>query len=223
MLIYHGSPNIIEKPIYGKGKPYNDYGLGFYCTENIELAKEWACSETSDGYANTYEFNIKDMHVLNLNDSNYNILHWLTLLITNRDFRITNPIAKDAKQYLIDNFSINTASYDVIIGYRADDSYFAFAEDFLNNTISVKKLSLAMKLGNLGEQVVLMSKKAFNNLKFIEAVPAERSKYFLLKSKRDSEARKAYLTSNRKPSYSVDELYILDIMRQGVKNNDSRL
>lgn len=223
MRIYHGSPNIIEKPIYGKGKPYNDYGLGFYCTENIELAKEWACSETADGYANTYELNLNDMHVLNLNDSNYNILHWLTLLITNRDFRITNPIAKDAKQYLIDNFSINTAYYDVIIGYRADDSYFAFAEDFLNNTISVKKLASAMKLGNLGEQIVLMSKKAFNSLKFIEAVPAERSKYFRLKSKRDSEARKAYLTSNRKPSYSADELYMLDIMRQGVKNNDSRL
>ena len=41
MILYHGSKDIIEKPIYGQGKKYNDYGLGFYCTDNIELAKEW--------------------------------------------------------------------------------------------------------------------------------------------------------------------------------------
>ena len=42
MRIYHGSKDIIKIPLYGYGKKYNDYGLGFYCTENIELAKEWA-------------------------------------------------------------------------------------------------------------------------------------------------------------------------------------
>ena len=45
MIIYHGSKNIITKPEFGKGNIANDYGLGFYCTENIELAKEWACSD----------------------------------------------------------------------------------------------------------------------------------------------------------------------------------
>ena len=25
--IYHGSVNIVEKPVFGAGKPYNDYGL----------------------------------------------------------------------------------------------------------------------------------------------------------------------------------------------------
>ena len=42
MKIYHGSINIIEKPIYGYGSPYNDYGLGFYCTQEKEKAMEWA-------------------------------------------------------------------------------------------------------------------------------------------------------------------------------------
>ena len=55
LIIYHGSPEIREHPEFGGGKPYNDYGLGFYCTEHIELAKEWACSEGVDGYANRYE------------------------------------------------------------------------------------------------------------------------------------------------------------------------
>ena len=26
--IYHGSDHIIETPVFGEGKPYNDYGQG---------------------------------------------------------------------------------------------------------------------------------------------------------------------------------------------------
>ena len=48
--IYHGSDHIIEQPVQGEGKVHNDYGRGFYCTEHVELAKEWACSADNDGY-----------------------------------------------------------------------------------------------------------------------------------------------------------------------------
>lgn len=40
-MIYHGSDHIIERPEFGYGKTYNDYGTGFYCTENPNMAKEW--------------------------------------------------------------------------------------------------------------------------------------------------------------------------------------
>jgi hypothetical protein len=223
MRIYHGSKERIEKPEYGKGKTYNDYGLGFYCTENIEMAKEWSCGEDHDGYANIYEIDTTGLKILNLNADNFTILHWLTVLLKNRSFRLTNQIAKDAKEYLLEHFSIDISSYDVIIGYRADDSYFSFAEDFLNNAISVKKLEKAMRLGNLGEQFVLISPLAFERIQFIDAEKAPRSKYYVLKSNRDKAARFEYLNSNRKHSYGQDELYMLDIMRQGVKPNDSRL
>ena len=49
-ILYHGSTEIVKNPLYGNGKMYNDYGQGFYCTEEIELAKEWACTEDSDDY-----------------------------------------------------------------------------------------------------------------------------------------------------------------------------
>lgn len=42
--VYHGSDHIIERPKYGYGKIYNDYGVGFYCTENQNMAKEWGVS-----------------------------------------------------------------------------------------------------------------------------------------------------------------------------------
>lgn len=222
MRIYHGSEFIIDSPELGKGKPYNDYGSGFYCTEEIELAKEWSCGENHDGFANAYDLDVKGLNVLNLNSSEYTVLHWLTILLKNRTFRLTNPIAKDAKKYLTEHFSINTDDYDVIIGNRADDSYFSFAEDFLNNTISVQKLGQAMKLGNLGEQVVLVSPKAFERITFKDAISANRSVYYVLRNKRDKTARAAYLNSNR-TAYAADELYILDIIRQGVDENDPRL
>lgn len=223
MKIFHGSENRIEKPEYGKGKPYNDYGLGFYCTEDIEMAKEWSCGEDHDGFANEYTLDITGLKVLNLNAPEYTILHWLAVLLKNRTFRLTNPIAKDAKEYLLEHFPVNTEDYDVIIGYRADDSYFSFAEDFLNNAISVRKLEKAMRLGNLGEQVVLVSRAAFDALKYVGAEEADRSMYYVLKMKRDKAARAEYLGSDRKPSYVLDELYMLDIMRQGVKADDPRL
>lgn len=59
---------------------------------------------------------------------------------------------------MIDNFSVNVNAYDLIIGYRADDSYFDYAESFLNNGISVQQLAKAMRLGKLGEQIVVKSK-----------------------------------------------------------------
>ena len=187
------------------------------------MAKEWSCGEDHDGFANEYEINMDGLKVLNLNAPEFTILHWLTVLLKNRSFRLTNPIAKDAREYLLENFLVNTEDYDVIIGYRADDSYFSFAEDFLNNAISVKKLEKAMRLGNLGEQVVLMSEKAFSRIQFVDAVEADRAKYYVLKSKRDKAARAEYLNSDRRPSYRLDELYMLDIMRQGVKPDDPRL
>lgn len=223
MKIFHGSENRIEKPEYGKGKPYNDYGLGFYCTEDIEMAKEWSCGEDHDGFANEYTLDITGLKVLNLNAPEYTILHWLAVLLKNRTFRLTNPIAKDAKEYLLEHFPVNTEDYDIIIGYRADDSYFSFAEDFLNNAISVRKLEKAMRLGNLGEQVVLVSRAAFDASKYVGAEEADRSMYYVLKMKRDKAARAEYLGSDRKPSYGLDELYMLDIMRQGVKADDPRL
>ncbi len=223
MLIYHGSKDRIEKPEYGKGKPYNDYGLGFYCTEDIGMAKEWSCSEDHDGFANIYEIDTAELKILNLNDADFTILHWLSVLLKNRSFRLTNPIAKDAREYLLEHFPVNTNSYDAIIGYRADDSYFSFAEDFLNNAISVKKLAKAMRLGNLGEQFVLVSPLAFEKIRFIDAEEALRNTYYVLKAKRDKEARSEYLNSDRRPGYSPDDLYMLDIMRQGVKPDDPRL
>ena len=69
ITIYHGSKDIIEKPIYHQGKPQNDYGFGFYCTESLELAKEWSCTNNkTNGFANKYTIDITVLSILNLTD-----------------------------------------------------------------------------------------------------------------------------------------------------------
>ena len=156
------------------GRKNNDFGLGFYCTANVELAKEWAVSSPRSGFYNQYTLDTEYLKVLNLNNSDYTILNWSAVLIEHRLFSIKTPVAGRAKKYLIDNFGINVNAYDVIIGYCADDSYFDYAESFLNNSISVEQLASAMKLGKLGEQIVVKSKYAFSNLKFVGFDVTER-------------------------------------------------
>lgn len=224
MIVYHGSKEIIEVPVYGKGSEQNDYGRGFYCTESSELAKEWACPSVKDGFANKYELDLTGLKVLYLNGEGYNILNWIAILVKNRTFSKRSPIARQASEYILNEFLPDISGYDVICGYRADDSYYSYAKDFLNNTISVNQLSKAMKLGELGEQVVLMTKKAFEQIKFIEYEIADASIYYPQRTKREERARKAYL-SEHGADFEVkqDDLYVRDILSQGVKNNDPRL
>ena len=222
MLVYHGSDHIIEKPVYHGSKRTNDYGYGFYTTESIELAKEWACSDQRNGFANIYEFNPEGLSVLHLNSLEYNILNWLAILTKYRSYWQNGSIAEEAKNYLQQHFFVDPAPYDVIIGYRADDSYFTFAQDFVAGTISLKKLSEAMRLGKLGEQIVLKSEKAFEHIRFVGAEPADAETYYEKKALRDREARRAY-RSTRQVSNELNELYMIDIMREGIENGDPRL
>jgi len=220
ITIYHGSERIVEQPIFGEGKKNNDFGPGFYCTESEELAKEWAVSSLRDGFSNRYTLDTEYLNILNLNSPEYTILNWIAVLVEHRLFSIKTPVAGRAKRYLIDNFSVNVNAFDIITGYRADDSYFDYAEAFLNNGISVEQLSRAMRLGKLGEQIVIKSKFAFSNLKYegFEIAPKER--YFVLRKARNDEANKHYVEMLEEES---DGLYIQDIMRGGIKNDDPRI
>lgn len=221
LIIYHGSPEIREKPEYGVGKTYNDYGQGFYCTQHLELAKEWACTEGVDGYANRYEIETDNLRILNLSSNEYHILNWLALLMLHRKGRLSTPVAKRGREYLIQNFLPEFEAYDAIIGYRADDSYFSFARSFVSNEISLKQLGHAMKLGKLGEQFVLKSKKAFATVKFLDYTVADNSVYYQRRKARDDDARDAY--QKELENEDINGIFMRDIIREEMKPNDPRL
>ena len=222
-ILYHGSKEIIEKPTLRGGKETNDYGYGFYCTENIELANEWACPDNNDGYANKYELDMTGLNVLDLTKPEYNILNWMALLLQFRIPKGMTPNDEMAREYILKNFSIDLTKVDIIIGYRADDSYFSFARDFLKNTITVAQLSRAMELGKLGIQVVLHSEKAFEQLKYIESTIADNETYYTKRRARDLMAKEEYREATKLSSVTQDDLFIMDIIRQEVKNDDPRI
>jgi len=220
ITIYHGSKQIVEVPAFGLGKKNNDFGRGFYCTQSGDLAREWAVSSLQDGFSNRYSIDTEYLNILNLNSPDYTILNWIAVLLEHRLFSIKTPVARRAKYYLIDNFGVNVNAFDIVIGYRADDSYFDYAESFLNNGISVEQLARAMRLGKLGEQIVVKSQYAFSKLKYDGFDVAEKDIFYVLRKARDDEANQLYLEMLEEES---DGLYIQDIMRGGIKNDDSRI
>lgn len=217
--LYHGSENIIEKPIYGYGKKNNDYGSGFYCTEDEELAFEWAVHEEQDGYSNTYIIDEKGLKILNLTNENFTSLNWIELLLRNRTFDLITPIAKESAKYLHEQFYTDISDVDVIIGYRADDSYFTYAQDFLNNSISCGQLSDALRLGNLGLQYVLKSEKAFNQIKYISSQKAKSEEWYPRKQMRDKKARREYYNMDIR-KYIKDDLYMIQILDKEITGDD---
>ncbi len=220
ITIYHGSNQIVEIPTFGAGRKNNDFGPGFYCTENSDLAKEWAVSSLRNGFSNRYTLDTEYLNILRLNSPDYTILNWIAVLVEHRLFSIRTLVARRAKQYLIEHFGINVNAFDLIIGYRADDSYFDFAEAFLNNAITVEQLSRAMLLGKLGEQIVVKSKFAYSRLQYEGFEIAEKETYYVLRKARNDEAGQKYLDILEEES---DGLYIRDIIRGGIVNDDPRI
>lgn len=213
MKLYHGSEVIVSKPQLRLGKLNNDFGRGFYCMQDIEKAKEWACKNNKAGIVNIYELSTSKLKVLDLTKDEYNVLNWISILLKNRTFNIDNPIALRAKEFLIKNYSIDTNDFDVVIGWRADDSYFSYAQSFIENSLSLESLTKAMELGNLGKQIVLVSDKAFKNLKYLNKISVDKNEYYIKFISNDIKARMGY----KKIKSLENEIYVMDIIRRGNK------
>ena len=112
--------------------------------------------------------------------------------------------------------------YDAIVGYRADDSYFSFAQDFINGTISFRQLNHAMYLGKLGQQFVLKSEKAFSQIKFCGYEIAAADEWYQKKMLRDKNARREYFDVERNRRQKGD-IYITQIIDEEMTSDDPRL
>lgn len=220
--VFHGSSHIVERPIFGGGRTHNDYGPGFYCTEQLCMAQEWAVGIARDGFANVYDIDLAGLSILHLNSDEYSTLGWLAVLLENREFDVPSPLTFEAREYLLANFLPAYRDYDIITGYRADDSYFSFAQDFINGTISLRQLQHAMHLGKLGSQFVIKSQRAFERLTFIEAKEARAIDWYGKKQVRDQTARRDYLDLSRNKRKKGD-IYVLQIIDEEMKPGDPRL
>ncbi|MBR1892174.1 MAG: DUF3990 domain-containing protein [Lachnospiraceae bacterium] len=166
ITLYHGTPDKIVTPTYGKGDDKHDYGRGFYLTEDIELAKEWAVCRPNEenGWVHKYELETEGLSVLDFQEKD--VLSWLAELMKHRD-------AADSKRYrvlsrkFIDKYGIDTSAYDVIKGWRANASYFYIAKEFVRDNIDIDILEELLSLGSLGIQYCIKTEKAYSHLREI--------------------------------------------------------
>jgi len=221
--LLHGTNHIIEQPDFLSGNPKNDYGKGFYCTREDEMAREWACKNNTEGFVNIYDFDTTNLKLLNLSVGKHNILNWIALLLKYRTFNLTSEIATDAREYIIDHYSIDVTKYDYVIGYRANDSYFRYAESFVSNTLPLRSLNKALRLGKLGLQTVLISEKSFEQIKFIDAYSVDKSIYYPKFLDRDTKARNTYRNEIKKSKSYRYDIFVMDILREEMKNDDPRI
>ena len=214
MRLFHGSQTLIEKPVYGFGNPKNDYGLGFYCSESKDLACEWSCPVAQNGICNEYVLDAAPLEVLDLRQPRYSTLNWLALLVANRTFESTTVLMAEAKRWLMQTHLPDTALADVIIGHRADDSYYSYARSFLDGRLRLADLERALELGGLGHQVVLVTPKAFDALSFAGSEETLHDVWHRRRLQRDKAAREAYRKMVAQSQWGPDDIYINDLMRQ---------
>ena len=214
MKFYYGADRLVVNPEFGKGKANNDYGVGFYLTKDKEMARLWASKNVNGGYVIEYDVDLKDLSIINLNTiEDDDVLRWIALLASHRFDIATKRSKEEVFEWLFKNYSLPISGYDVIIGYRADDSYFDYSRDFIQNNLSLELLKDAMRIGKLGIQYVLMSRKAFTKIKYLSSERVEHSEeYALFRRKANNE----YLTLKKEDD--INNTFIRDLMRR--KKND---
>lgn len=191
VILYHGTPNKIVTPVFGGGEEKHDYGKGFYLTENIELAKEWAVCrpQEANGWVHKYELDCNSLKIFDFQE--VSIMAWLAELMKHRD-------AAESKRYkmlaakFIDKYGIDTSNYDVIKGWRANASYFYIAKEFVRDNIDVEILEELLSLGGLGIQYCIKSELAYENLREIRdgLLSVAYSEFNQKYNQRDDNARK---------------------------------
>ena len=191
IILYHGTPDEVVTPFFGGGDDKHDYGRGFYLTENIDLAKEWAVCRPNDknGWVHKYELDTDGLEILDFKEKD--VLSWLAELMKHRD-------AADSKRYrvlaakFIEKYGIDTASYDVIKGWRADASYFYIAKEFVRDNIDIEILEELLSLGGLGIQYCIKTELAYSKLHEIkeDIIRVDYEEFNNKYNHRDIEARK---------------------------------
>ena len=163
MILYHGSPNKVIVPTYGKGEEKHDYGQGFYLTGSIDLAKEWAVCRPNEviGYVHQYELDTDGLRILDFQEKG--VLAWLAELMKHRDAADSKRYRMLAKKFIV-KYGVETNGYDVIKGWRANASYFYIAKEFARDNIDMDILEELLSLGGLGIQYCIKSELAYTKL-----------------------------------------------------------
>ena len=172
MVLYHGTTHDFKKIDVYKGKPYKDFGQGFYLTETYDHARNLAvrnhrieeirlCAVGDKTklsvFIYSYEFDITGVDKLNIKHFNTADREWLKFIIANR--------MNKTRQH----------DYDIVIGPTANDDTRTSIRTVMNAAngaiLSDTALDLLIEMlepDNLPEQYYFGTNKVAAMLKLIE-------------------------------------------------------
>ena len=164
ITLYHGTIYSFDTPDISLGKPYKDFGIGFYTSSDrghaermarrnreIELSriKKKDLNRQIDALLYSYEFNPEKLSILNSMEFYTADRDWMRFVIMNR--------AQKERQH----------NYDVVIGPTANDNtmtaiglFFAGAYGDVKNDIAIDRLIEQIEPDRLPRQYFFGSMKA---------------------------------------------------------------
>lgn len=160
MKLYHGSNIIVEHPSVVKGKPFKDFGQGFYLSDTAEQAMEMArrVVERVDAgqtpVVNTYEFDDSARTDGSLKVKRFETYteEWAEFVLRNRDRKTPQPYH----------------DYDIVYGPIADDGVVRQMRRFEMGAITLKELMQELQYPpKITFQYFFGSEKALEKLKFL--------------------------------------------------------
>ena len=209
LIIYHGSDNIIDNPSHEGGRKFSDFGIGFYATTNIEMAKSWATRRNDKpAYVNKYMFNVDGLNSLTFDLD----IHWILFIAYNRGL-----ILNDGINDILNKRYENIDEYDVIIGPTADDRMFDTLNLFFNNNITIDHCLNALNSMDLDIQYNIRIKTGIDAVAFSSSIELdELDKVYYsneVKAKRDIMNKKMTFIRQKfgKVGKYFDELEGVDI------------
>lgn len=157
MKIYHGSLDVVKRPIILQPNRKLDYGEGFYTTTSESQATEWVErrmleKQASCGYVNIYEFD--DMKL-----SEYKSLLFSEPSEEWAAFVMANRTKKDF-----------THDYDIVYGPVANDRVYLQFGLYESGAIGIDTLIRELKTYKLVDQYLFHTDRALAALHFIEAI-----------------------------------------------------
>ena len=215
MILYHGSKIQIEKPNVKGSNKFNDYGPAFYVTDDLDSAKSWACRNDSLGIVNQYHLDnraFNNLKILNLSDkTEFSVLNWVAVLMHFRNLMPSFKMINQQTLNWLEKYYIDVDQYDIVIGFRADDSYFRFPSKFVSNELAFEDLEDVFLSGHLGIQLAFISEKAIKTLKFVKIIECDESylghHYRVVRNATD------FFNKVISRPRDINKTYILDLMR----------
>jgi hypothetical protein len=158
MKIYHGSIQIVEKPIVVDTQRFLDFGKGFYATSHRLQAERWASiKQKRSGKTNQAVVNVYDICEDVFQSKNFQIKRFISANEEWLDFVFNNRKGNDSHDF------------DIVIGPVANDTLYATLSLYEANILTKDETIVRLKTHTLFDQISFHNDRVLSELKFVES------------------------------------------------------